>query len=253
MDILFKNIVPPEFFVKDIITQDAHTRECILSGLQIVEKQGFCRISGEQGTGKARLAQYYSQTVGRQRLVKVSLSRLAAFLSDLLTTRSVFAQSALPRWFKPEYTYLCDDLAALTHADQFNILAFIRIVASYYQESDSHPLFVFLSTASNTQPLIKELESILSGNTVFLSSLRARPNDIVPLFRHHLLKQVQRFGKSIAGYDSEIETLLLKYEWPGNEREIESVCKILAATGKATIQSQAVFKTLFRGEDTGKT
>ena len=58
---------------------------------------------------------------------------------------------------------------------------------------------------------------------VRLPALRDRREDIPLLAEHFLVKYTTQMGKAISGVSKAAMDLLLKYEWPGNIRELENV------------------------------
>ena len=58
---------------------------------------------------------------------------------------------------------------------------------------------------------------------IHLPPLRERPDDIPLLVRHFLEKFNHKFDKSIKGVSRNVQKLFLKYDWPGNIRELENV------------------------------
>jgi DNA-binding NtrC family response regulator len=82
-----------------------------------------------------------------------------------------------------------------------------------------------------------------------LPSLRERKEDIPPLIHHFIKLFAVHFRKSVQGITSEAEKLLVKYDWPGNIRELRNVIEraIILETGE-TIQVESL-----PGEIRGKT
>ncbi|MBU2056004.1 MAG: sigma-54 dependent transcriptional regulator [Proteobacteria bacterium] len=62
-------------------------------------------------------------------------------------------------------------------------------------------------------------------NVVVMSipPLRERKEDIPPLIEHFLKRYAAENGKEIAGLTSEAQDVLLKYDYPGNVRELENI------------------------------
>jgi DNA-binding NtrC family response regulator len=56
-----------------------------------------------------------------------------------------------------------------------------------------------------------------------LPPLRGRPEDILPLAEHFLVRAVERSGKPVKGWQESAKKVLLGYHWPGNVRELENV------------------------------
>lgn len=57
---------------------------------------------------------------------------------------------------------------------------------------------------------------------VYVPPLRERPEDIVALAEHFILKLSAESGKRIAGLTPEALALLKRYNWPGNVRQLEN-------------------------------
>jgi len=56
-------------------------------------------------------------------------------------------------------------------------------------------------------------------------SLRNRGNDILE-FAHHFLQMANlELGRSITGFNEEVQTLFLRYHWPGNLREMRNIIR----------------------------
>lgn len=61
----------------------------------------------------------------------------------------------------------------------------------------------------------------LNAMQMRLPSLRDRPDDIVPLARHFMLRECQRRGRGRMTFVPSAERALRSYDWPGNVRELE--------------------------------
>lgn len=58
---------------------------------------------------------------------------------------------------------------------------------------------------------------------LFLPPLRERKDDLMSLVEHFLEKFTATYGSKITGVSEEAAELLMKYNWPGNIRELENV------------------------------
>jgi PAS domain S-box-containing protein len=58
---------------------------------------------------------------------------------------------------------------------------------------------------------------------VLLPTLRERRDDVLPLVRHHVARLVARTGRPIRGLTPAAEAALLRYDFPGNVRELVNV------------------------------
>ena len=65
-----------------------------------------------------------------------------------------------------------------------------------------------------------------------LPPLRERPDDILPLARHFLLRWARELGRTIRGWTPEVEAWLLAHPWPGNVRELENLIERAAVLAR---------------------
>ena len=70
---------------------------------------------------------------------------------------------------------------------------------------------------------------------VHLPPLRERPDDIPLLAGHFVTKFAQQMGKPIAGISGDAMTLLCRYHWPGNIRELENAIERSVALERALV------------------
>ncbi|MFJ8517276.1 helix-turn-helix domain-containing protein [Lysinibacillus xylanilyticus] len=71
------------------------------------------------------------------------------------------------------------------------------------------------------QMLSKELFRLFSGITIYVPPLRERKEDIMPFIDDYFQRHRDSFGSSIQGLSEEVEEIFLKYDWPGNLKELE--------------------------------
>jgi transcriptional regulator with GAF, ATPase, and Fis domain len=67
--------------------------------------------------------------------------------------------------------------------------------------------------------------------TLKTPALRDRPSDILPLAMHFAAKFGQQCGRRITGISPEVQPYLLRYEWPGNIRELENAIERAVVLG----------------------
>jgi len=80
-----------------------------------------------------------------------------------------------------------------------------------------------LSDAVQKNHFREDLYHRLSRVIIQLPPLRERPEDISLLVRHFLHEYNQAYAKDIRGVSRDVQKLFLKYDWPGNIRELENV------------------------------
>jgi len=99
------------------------------------------------------------------------------------------------------------------------------------------------ATNRNLQQDVKEgrfREDLFYRMNVFpvhLPPLRERTEDIVPLTDFFLQRFNRKLNRQVEGFSPEVRELFLRYEWPGNIRELENLVErmVLMASGP-TIQ-----------------
>jgi Nif-specific regulatory protein len=67
--------------------------------------------------------------------------------------------------------------------------------------------------------------------TLKTPALRNRPSDILPLAMHFAAKFGEQCGRRISGISPEVQPYLLRYEWPGNIRELENAIERAVVLG----------------------
>jgi Nif-specific regulatory protein len=67
--------------------------------------------------------------------------------------------------------------------------------------------------------------------TLKTPALRNRPSDILPLAMHFAAKFGEQCGRRITGISPEVQPYLLRYEWPGNIRELENAIERAVVLG----------------------
>jgi DNA-binding NtrC family response regulator len=73
----------------------------------------------------------------------------------------------------------------------------------------------------------------LNGFTIKVPPLRERPGDLPILLQYFLRRFSRELGKDVREFSAEVFEVLLRYPWPGNVREMETVVRqcLLQSTG----------------------
>src|SRR5258708_16320767 len=80
-----------------------------------------------------------------------------------------------------------------------------------------------LDAMVNEQKFRLDLYYRLNVFPIRVSPLRERPEDIPPLINHFVQQFSQRMNKGIRTIPSGTMTALMRYMWPGNDRELQNV------------------------------
>jgi len=85
---------------------------------------------------------------------------------------------------------------------------------------------------------------------ISLPPLRERREDIPLIAEHFLAKYTEQMGKSVTGISREALDLLMRYDWPGNARELENVIeRAVALEGTPSILPESL-PPMIRGSET---
>jgi DNA-binding NtrC family response regulator len=210
-------------------------------------------ITGENGTGKGVIAQALHATSSRSAkpLISVNMGGLpeGLFESELFGhVKGAFTDAKADRAGRFELadggTLFLDEIGNIPLTQQAKILRTLeRGEFERVGSSKTHRVNVRLVSATNAdlpaevaagkfrQDLLFRLNTI----HIHLPPLRERREDI-PLLAQHFLKQhVERYRKTVTGFDEDALNLLNRYPWPGNVRELDHAVErgVLMATSKA--------------------
>jgi arginine utilization regulatory protein len=195
-------------------------------------------IAGETGTGKELFAQ--SIHSGSLRSPGPFVAQNCAALPETLVESILFGTKKgaftgavdRPGLFEQAEggTLLLDEINSMPAALQAKLLRVLqekkirRIGDTKDRETD-----VRVVATINEDPvdaiaggrLRKDLFYRLSAVSLFIPPLRERKEDILLLSSFFIDKYNDWFGMKVAGLDEETEELFLRYDWPGNIRELE--------------------------------
>ena len=198
-------------------------------------------VRGESGTGKelfARLIHNLSPRASRP-LIAVNCGALPETLleSELFGhEKGSFTGATVRRIGRFEEadggTLFLDEIGELTAAVQIKLLRFLqerefqRVGGNQVLHSD-----VRIITATNRDLEVRVKEGAfredlfyrLNVVDMFIPPLRERKDDIPALIDHFLKKFASENGKEIEGVSREAHDQLLKYDYPGNVRELINI------------------------------
>lgn len=235
---------PPMRGVYEVIEKVADTPSTVL-------------ITGESGTGKELIARALHENSSRKNKPFVSVN-CAAIPPDLLESelfgyeKGAFtgAVTSKPGRFElaDEGTLFLDEIGEIPVSMQVKLLRalqeqeFERVGGIKTIRVDSR-----LITATN-----RDLKSSIAAGEfredlyyrlnvvhVHLPPLRDRPSDIPLLLEHFVRKFNTKLGRSVTGFEDAALSQLLRYDWPGNIRELENVverCMIFAEDGEVGLR-----------------
>jgi two-component system response regulator HydG len=210
-------------------------------------------ILGESGAGKTLLARAIHNSSARAKNPFVAFN--AAALSDTLLDSQLFghergaftgAQKTIKGKFELAHdgTLLIDEIADMSFSAQSKILRaveygeFERLGSDSLRKADvrlisaTHlPLHQLIGTGHFRRDLFYRI----SGITLNIPALKARPRDLPLLIADEVAAASRRLNKDIKGLDALATERLISYSWPGNLRELSRVIHTAVALTRTEI------------------
>jgi two-component system NtrC family response regulator len=240
---------------KDIIFRSAAMNEVINLAGRVADSRATVLIQGESGTGKelvARLIHALSPRSGKP----MTVVNCAALPETLLESelfgheKGAFTGASQRRIGRFEEadggSLFLDEIGELTQAVQVKLLRFLqerefqRIGDNRTRQADVR---VISATNRDLAERIREgafredLFYRLNVVAITIPPLRERKEDISPLMDHFLHRYSSQNGKSVEGFLPEARDLLLKYDYPGNVRELENIIERAVVIARGSIIS----------------
>ena len=197
-------------------------------------------IQGETGTGKELIARAIHEASARRhhRFVAINCSAIPAALleSEMFGyERGAFTGAVAPRMGRFQAadrgTLFLDEIGDLPIELQPKLLRaiqeqeFERLGSSHTTRVDARIIAATnqnLGNMSATGQFRMDLYYRLNVYPIMLPPLRERRDDIPVLVQHFVHAYASRHGKSIARVPEEVMTALVRYNWPGNIRELQN-------------------------------
>jgi Nif-specific regulatory protein len=230
-----------KFKVDFIITASRQMEEALNLVGRVAPSQATVMILGESGTGKelfARAIHYSSPRAGKP-LVKVNCAALPENLleSELFGhEKGAFTGAVARRIGRFEQadqgSIFLDEIGDLSPALQAKLLRVLQereIERVGSNQTIKIDVRVIAATNRNLEEAIKkgafreDLYYRLNVVTISLPPLRERKEDIPLLLEYFLKKYSEENKKEIRALSRESKDLLLKYDYPGNVRELENI------------------------------
>lgn len=224
-----------------IIYQSRSMEEVMNMAGRVAESRATVLIQGESGTGKELIANliHHLSPRSEQPMIIVNCAALPENLmeSELFGhEKGAFTgadQRRIGRFEEAHKgTLFLDEIGELSPSVQVKLLRFLqdhefqRIGGNQTLQSDVR---IISATNKDLEEKVKEggfrddLYYRLNVVVISIPPLRERKEDLSPLMDHFLSKFVVENGKDIQGISPEARDLLLKYDYPGNARELENI------------------------------
>jgi DNA-binding NtrC family response regulator len=224
-----------------IIFRSTAMAEVINMAGRVAKSRATVLIRGESGTGKELIARLIHDLSPRSEKPMTVVN--CAALSETLLESELFghekgaftgaAGTRLGRFEEADGgTLFLDEIGELTNAVQVKLLRFLQ--EREFQRVGGNRTFrsdVRVVSATN-----RDLEEGMEGGRfredlfyrlnvvgVTIPPLRDRREDLAPLMDHFLKRFSSENNRNINGVSSKARDLLMKYDYPGNVRELENI------------------------------
>jgi len=196
---------------------------------------------GESGTGKSALARqiHHWSSRAREPFVTVSCPSLSR---DLLESelfghmKGAFTGAVATTWGKvaaaDRGTLFLDEIGELPLEIQPKLLRLLQ-EREYERIGESKVRMADVRVIAATNRNLKEAvargafrEDLLYRLDVIslqLPPLRERPNDVLSIAENQLQQMARQSGRSVKGFSEAARTVMQRYSWPGNIRELRNV------------------------------
>src|SRR5438093_9214338 len=227
--------------IEGIIGESGQMLDVLSLVRRVAPSEATVLIRGESGTGKELIAKaiHFAGPRASGPLVKVNCAALPETLleSELFGhEKGAFTGAVTSRQGRFELanggTIFLDEIGDLPLHLQAKLLRVLQ-EREYEKVGSSRPVGVNVRIlAASHRPLedlIKagqlreDLYYRLNVVTISLPPLRDRRPDLAPLIDHFLRLFAEKNGKTIRGLTHEARDILLRYDYPGNVRELENI------------------------------
>jgi len=227
--------------IEGIVGESGRMIEVLSLVRRVAPSEATVLIRGESGTGKELIAKaiHYASTRASGPMIRVNCAALPETLleSELFGhEKGAFTGAVAARQGRFELagkgTLFLDEIGDLPLPLQAKLLRVLQ-EREFERVGSSKPIRVdvrmLAATHRNLEALVKagefreDLYYRLNVVTVVLPPLRERREDLSLLMDHFLRRFAERNRKMIRGFTREARELLLRYDYPGNVRELENI------------------------------
>jgi two-component system NtrC family response regulator len=262
-----------KFSFEGLITQSPRMKEVLSMVARVAPSQSTVLIRGESGTGKGLLARvlHYHSSRASGPLVTVNCAAIPENLleSELFGHEKGAFTGALSQHagkFEQAHggTLFLDEIGDLSSALQAKLLRAVQD-RTFERVGGTRTIAVDVRLISAThqdlegrireQRFREDLYYRLNVVSLFLPSLRDRKEDLPLLLEHFLKKFAQANRKEGLEFSREARDLLLRYDYPGNIRELENLVEraVVLSRGSLITTQEIPFHLKEGIRETGET
>jgi len=238
---LLKNALNEKFKFDSIVTKSLAMENVLSTAARVAQAKTTVLIRGESGTGKELIAKAIHFTSNRKDKPFITVN--VASLSENLIESELFGHekgsftgainSRIGKFEEANGgTIFIDEVGDIPLSVQVKLLRTIQF--GEYQRIGSNAINftdvrIIAATHRNLEEMIQNKEFRedlfyrLNVVTITLPPLRQRKDDIPLLINYFLDKYNKENNKSIKGFSKEAIDQLIKYDFPGNIRELENI------------------------------
>jgi DNA-binding NtrC family response regulator len=258
----------------DKIIYQSHKMDVLINmASRIAVSRATVLIKGESGTGKELLARLIHNLSPRSARL-ISVVNCSALPESLLESelfgheKGAFTGATARRIGRFEEadggTLFLDEIGDITASVQVKLLRFLqerefqRVGGNQTIHSDVR---IISATNRDLESKVKEgtfredLFYRLNVVVMDMPPLRERKEDVPPLIDHFLKRFAADNGKTVTGITSEARDLLLKYDYPGNVRELENIIEravVISRNSVISVDDLPFDEDRIHPEDAGK-
>ena len=238
---LLKEQLEEKHGFNSIISQSGPMENILNAAWRIADSDASVLITGESGTGKEMLANaiHFASTRKDKTLRIVNIAALSEGLIDSELfghTKGSFTGAMSDRSgvfeLADKGTLFIDEVGDIPLQVQVKLLRTIQygeIQKVGSEEIKTTDVRIITATNKNLKKMIEagtfrqDLYYRLNVVHIEIPSLRKRKADIVPLVNHFIEKNTANSKKRITGVSHDAMDVLMKYNYPGNIRELENI------------------------------
>jgi two-component system NtrC family response regulator len=236
-----KEILQEKFRFENIVGNSSGLNEVMSMVQRVACSNATVILRGESGTGKELIAMalHFASDRKDKPFVKVSCAALPESLleSELFGhIKGSFTGAITDRKGKFEEadtgTIFLDEIGEISQTTQTKLLRvlqereFERVGSNQTIKVDVRIIAATnkdLEEAVKLKEIREDLYYRLNVVPIFIPPLRKRREDVIPLIEHFIIKFSQENNRDIKGITQEAQKALVKYDYPGNIRELENV------------------------------